>query len=108
VLRNLVKSGYRGRIVPVNPKGGELLGLPVVPTLSQVSPACELAVIVVRPDLILDVVQEAAASGHRSRLCCPAACRRRGRGAGTRPRAARLAQVAADHRRAHLRADRPA
>ena len=26
VLRNLVKSGYRGRIVPVNPKGGELLG----------------------------------------------------------------------------------
>ena len=71
VLRNLVKSGYRGRIVPVNPKGGELLGLPAVASLSLVAPACELAVIVVRPDLILDVVREAAASGHRKLLVLP-------------------------------------
>jgi acetyltransferase len=55
----------------VNPKGGELLGLPVVPTLSQVSPACELVVVVVRPDLILEVVREAAASGHRNLLVLP-------------------------------------
>ena len=27
VLRNLLASGYKGRIVPVNPKGGEILGL---------------------------------------------------------------------------------
>jgi acyl-CoA synthetase (NDP forming) len=71
VLRNLVKSGYHGRIVPVNPKGGELLGLPAVTSLSQVSPPCELAVLVVRPDLILDVVREAAASGHRNLLVLP-------------------------------------
>ena len=71
VLRNLLKSGYRGRIVPVNPRGGELLGLPVVASLSAVSPACELAVVVVRPDLILDVVREAAASGHRNLLVLP-------------------------------------
>jgi len=71
VLRNLITSGYKGRIVPVNPKGGELLGLPVVATLAQVSPPCELAVVVVRPDLILDVVREAAASGHRNLLILP-------------------------------------
>ena len=33
VLRNLVKSRYAGRIVPVNPKGGKLLGIPVATTL---------------------------------------------------------------------------
>ena len=71
VLRNLIRSGYAGRIVPVNPKGGELLGLPVARTLAQVDPPCELAVIVVRPDLILDVVAEAAASGHRNLLVLP-------------------------------------
>jgi acetyltransferase len=71
VLRNLLKSGYAGRIVPVNPKGGELLGLPVTATLAEVSPACDLAVIVVRPDAILDVVREAAASGHRNLLILP-------------------------------------
>jgi acyl-CoA synthetase (NDP forming) len=94
VLRNLVKSGYRGRIVPVNPKGGELLGLPVVPTLSQVSPACELAVIVVRPDLILDVVREAAASGHRSLLVLPGGFAEGGAEGQARDRALReLAQT---------------
>jgi acetyltransferase len=71
VLRNLVKSRYAGRIVPVNPKGGELLGIPVAPSLREVAPPCDLAVIVVRPDAILDVVQEAAASGHRNLLILP-------------------------------------
>ena len=71
VLRNLVRSGFRGRVVPVNPKGGELLGLPVARSLLEVTPACELAVIVVRPDAILEVVREAAATGHRNLLVLP-------------------------------------
>jgi acyl-CoA synthetase (NDP forming) len=94
VLRNLLKSGYRGRIVPVNPKGGELLGLPVVPSLSAVSPACELAVVVVRPDLILDVVREAAASGHRNLLVLPGGFAEGGDEGQARDRALReLAQM---------------
>ena len=71
VLRNLLRSGFRGRIVPVNPRGGELLGLPVARSLAEVSPPCELAVIVVRADSILEVVREAAASGHRNLLILP-------------------------------------
>ena len=71
VLRNLLRSGFRGRIVPVNPRGGELLGLPVTRSLAEVSPPCELTVIVVRADSILDVVREAAASGHRNILILP-------------------------------------
>jgi acetyltransferase len=71
VLRNLVRSGFSGRIVPVNPKGGTLLDLPVARSLSEVSPACDLAVIVVRPDGILDVVREAVTSGHRHLLSLP-------------------------------------
>ena len=71
VLRNLMRSGFQGRIVPVNPKGGELFGLPVVRSLVDVTSPCELTVIVVRPDSILDVVREAAVSGHRSLLILP-------------------------------------
>lgn len=71
VLRNLIKSAYAGRIVPVNPKGGELFGLPVVRSLAEIAPACELAVVVVRPDLILEVAREAAESGHRNLLILP-------------------------------------
>jgi acetyltransferase len=71
VLRNLVRSGFAGRIVPVNPKGGTLFDLPVARSLAEVAPACALAVVVVRPDAILDVVREAAASGHRNLLILP-------------------------------------
>jgi acyl-CoA synthetase (NDP forming) len=71
VLRNLVRSGFSGRIVPVNPKGGTLFDLPVARSLRDVTPACALAVVVVRPDAILEVVREAAASGHRNLLILP-------------------------------------
>jgi acetyltransferase len=71
VLRNLVRSGFSGRIVPVNPKGGTLLDLPVARSLSEVDPPCDLAVVVVRPDAILDVAREAIASGHRNLLVLP-------------------------------------
>lgn len=71
VLHNLIKCGYRGRIVPVNPKGGTLFNLPVATSISTVSPPAELVVIVVRPDLILEVVREAARSGHRNVLILP-------------------------------------
>ncbi|MEP4885682.1 MAG: CoA-binding protein, partial [Alphaproteobacteria bacterium] len=66
VLRNLIGSGYAGRIVPVNPRGGEILGLPAATSLSALDAPAELAVLVVRPDLILDIVDEAAATGHRN------------------------------------------
>jgi acetyltransferase len=91
VLRNLIKSRYAGRIVPVNPKGGELLGLPVATSLREVSPPCELAVIVVRPDAILDVVQEAAATGHRNLLILPGGFSEGGEEGQGRDRALRTA-----------------
>src|SRR5689334_16679432 len=71
VLRNLLRSGFAGRIVPVNPRGGTLFDLPVERSLSQVSPPCDLAVVVVRPDSILDVVREAVQSAHRNLLILP-------------------------------------
>lgn len=71
VLRNLLRAKYAGRIVPVNPKGGELLGMPVARSLREVAPPCDLVVIVVRPDSILDVARDAAASGHRNLLVLP-------------------------------------
>jgi acetyltransferase len=95
VLRNLIKSGFKGRIVPVNPKGGELLGLPVCASLSQVTPACELAVIVVRPDLILDVMREAGSSGHRKLLILPGGFAEGGAEGQARDREARA--LAAEH-----------
>ena len=63
VLQNLRISGFAGEIVPVNPKGGVIFGHAVRRSLSELNRPADLAVIVIRPDLILDAVREAAASG---------------------------------------------
>ncbi len=71
VLRMTRVSGYRGKVIPVNQKGGEILGLPAKTSLREIDPPADLAVIVVRPDLILDVVRDAGASGHKHLLILP-------------------------------------
>ena len=34
VLANIVAGGYAGKVIPVNPRGGEVLSLPVYPELT--------------------------------------------------------------------------
>jgi acetyltransferase len=71
VLRNLQRSGFRGRIVPVNPKGGEILGLPAATSIGSLAEPVDLVTILVRPESILEVVAEAAQAGHRHFLVLP-------------------------------------
>ncbi|HEX7953449.1 MAG TPA: CoA-binding protein [Burkholderiales bacterium] len=71
VLRNLATSGFSGRIVPVNPKGGEINGLKAAVSLRQMQGQVDLVAVLVRPDAILDVVTEAADTGHTNILILP-------------------------------------
>jgi len=71
VLRNLRRSGYPGRIVAINPKGGEIDGLKVTVSLQQLDTPVDLVAVLVRPESILDVVTEAADSGHKNILILP-------------------------------------
>lgn len=71
VLQNLRISGFAGEIIPVNPKGGTMFGIAARTSLAELDRPAELAVIVIRPDLILDAVREAAATGHRHLVVLP-------------------------------------
>ncbi|MDE2227640.1 MAG: CoA-binding protein [Alphaproteobacteria bacterium] len=71
VLQNLRISGFTGEIIPVNPKGGAMFGIAARKSLSELDRPADLAVIVIRPDLILDAVREAAATGHRNLIILP-------------------------------------
>ncbi len=71
VLRNLQRSGFNGRIVPVNPKGGEILGMKAETSLRELAQPVDLVAVLVKPDSILDVVAEGAQCGHRNFLVLP-------------------------------------
>ena len=59
VLRNLRVSGYTGRIVPINPKGGAIDGLKVAVSLRAMDAPVDLVAVLVRPDSTIDAVREA-------------------------------------------------
>ncbi|HEV2160804.1 MAG TPA: CoA-binding protein [Stellaceae bacterium] len=86
VLQNLRISGFAGEIVPVNPKGGMIFGIAARKSLAEINRPAELAVIVIRPDLILDAVREAASTGHRNLLILPGGFAEAGEAGLTRDR----------------------
>ncbi len=71
VMQMLRKAGYGGAVVPVNPKGGTIFGYESVTSIGAIPSAVDLAVIVIRPDAILDAVREAADRGIRNLLILP-------------------------------------
>lgn len=71
VFQNLRLSGYQGQMIPVNPKGGTVFGIPAVTSLTELSEPADLVVIVIRPDLIPGAMREAGETGHKSVLILP-------------------------------------
>ena len=66
VLQNLVTHGYEGGVYPVNPKGGEILGLKVYPWVGDVPDPVELAVIILRPELSIEALEACGKRGIRA------------------------------------------
>ena len=63
VLRNLIESGYEGRIYPVNPRSGEILGLKVYRSVSEITNDVDMAVIVIPAKYVLPAVEECGKKG---------------------------------------------
>ncbi len=66
ILTNLISSGFTGKIIPVNPAGGELLDFPVVKQLSDYKGRIDLAVIAVPRRQVSDSAREAVSKGARA------------------------------------------
>lgn len=63
IVSNLVKSGYQGKIYPINPKAKEILGLPCYPSIGKVNDKVDLAVISVPAKFCVQVAQECGEAG---------------------------------------------
>ena len=63
ILRNIQSGGFEGNIYPVNPKGGEILGLKAYTGIKEIPEVPDLAVIVVPPESIIETIRECAEKG---------------------------------------------
>jgi len=62
-LTCLLDSGYKGKIYPLSPKGGEAMGLPIYPTIKDVPEAVDFVISCVPARLALQLVADCAAKG---------------------------------------------
>jgi acetate---CoA ligase (ADP-forming) len=65
LIRNIQANGYPGRLHPVNPKGGEILGLPVSASIARLPDGVDLALVVLPAEATPAAVRECAARGIR-------------------------------------------
>lgn len=63
VIKNILANGYAGKLYPVNPRGGEILGMPVHRAISDLPEDVDLAVIIVPAKDTPGALREVAARG---------------------------------------------
>jgi acetate---CoA ligase (ADP-forming) len=63
LVSNLIFSKYKGKIYPINPSGGEILGLHAYKDVSEVPGEIDLAVIVIPAALVFEAVKSCADKG---------------------------------------------
>jgi len=78
-LNTILGGGYEGGIYPVSPKGGELMGLKVYTSVSEIPVKLDLAVIVVSAESVPGVLLEAADKGAGAAAILSAGFREAGR-----------------------------
>lgn len=63
ILFNIIKSGFAGKVYPVNPGKDEILGLPCYKNLDAIKGEIDLAVIVIPGKLVLDTLERCGKLG---------------------------------------------
>jgi len=68
VLRNLISSGFKGKLYPINPKAEEILGLKCYKSVDEIEGTVDLAVFLVKGPLVPPLLQEAAEKGVKAAI----------------------------------------
>ncbi|HSB07350.1 MAG TPA: acetate--CoA ligase family protein [Thermodesulfobacteriota bacterium] len=63
VIRNILANDYKGKIYLVNPKGGEILGMPVQPSIASLPEGIDLAIVVLPAKETPQALRECAGKG---------------------------------------------
>jgi acetyl coenzyme A synthetase (ADP forming)-like protein len=71
VMKNLVNGGYQGDIYPINPKGGEVLGLKAFPSITDVPGDVDVAVFAVPAKFVGGALEQCGEKGVAGAILIP-------------------------------------
>ncbi|MFZ2024856.1 MAG: acetate--CoA ligase family protein [Microgenomates group bacterium] len=78
LMKNLVGSGFKGVVYPVNPTSQTIEGIASVSSITAIGSPIDLAIIAVRADLVRSVVEEAGKCGVKGLIIISAGFREAG------------------------------
>lgn len=78
-LDTIIKGGYQGRLYPVNPRGGTICGVDVFTSLTDIPDTLDAVVIIVRADIVSQILEEAAQKGAKGAIIMSGGFRESGR-----------------------------
>ena len=105
-IANLRRYGFTGEIYPVNPLYREVMGMPCYPSVADLPGIPDLALVVLRQALTVDIVKECAEAGVRAAIVVASGFAETGESDGIALQDA-LSRVAAEPRHPGLRAEHP-
>ncbi|TEB06351.1 acetate--CoA ligase alpha subunit [Pelotomaculum propionicicum] len=79
VVNNLIQSGYKGKIYPVNPKEKEILGLPSFASVAAIPESAETAIFAVPAKKVLEAAAECGQKGVKNLVVLTAGFKEMGR-----------------------------
>ena len=68
ILKNVIDDGFEGPIYPINPKADEILGKKCYKTLTEVPGAVDLAIVVIKRDLVIPTLKEMGEKGTKAAI----------------------------------------
>jgi acetyl coenzyme A synthetase (ADP forming)-like protein len=71
VMKNLVNGGYAGEIYPINPKGGDILGLKAYPSITDVPGDVDVAVFAVPAKFVSAALEQCGQKGVAGAILIP-------------------------------------
>lgn len=78
ILKNLIQYGYQGAVYPINPEASEILGLKAYPSILDVPDGIGLAVVVVPPKRVIEVIGQCGEKGINAAVIITAGFRESG------------------------------
>lgn len=79
VLENILRSGYPGKVYPVNPSHSTVLGIPCYPSVAELPETPDLAVIIVPAPAVREVLEECGSRGIQAAVIISAGFKESGR-----------------------------
>lgn len=71
VMKNLINGGYRGAIYPINPKGGDILGVTSYSSITDVPGDVDVAVFAIPAKFVAQAMEEVGAKGVGGAILIP-------------------------------------